>query len=102
MLNSDPYKTRGPGPYQQEASNQWTPILELSLSIVGSTIDLKDRHRLYSGVTVSGIRYDHELRDISDWGGQVISKIERVSEFTIVTTTADIRITPEAEWRHHG
>lgn len=81
---------------------KWKPIEDMRLGIVGSTIDLKDRHRLYSGVIVSGIHYNHELRDISDWGGQVISKIERVSEFTIVTTTADIRITPEAKWRHHG
>lgn len=101
MLNSDPYKTRGPGPYQSGASNSWAPIRVLPLSIVGSTIDLKDRRRLYTGVTVAGIHYEHEVQEVNGFGGEVISTIERVSEFTIVTTTADIRITPEAEWRHH-
>lgn len=81
--------------------NPWRPIEDMRLSDMGATVDLKDRKRLYSGVTVAGIHYEREVVTIRSFAAEPVARLEQVSELRIVTTTADIRLTTETEWRHH-
>lgn len=102
MLNNDPYNIRRPNPHRSEESNPWRPIEDMRLSDIGSTIDLIDRKRLYSGVTVAGIHYEREAETMRIFNAEPIEQLGQVCELRLVTTTADIRLTTSAEWRHHG
>lgn len=83
--------------------NPWLPINTMPLSTVGTEVDVRDQKRLYSGVLVSGIRYEHDVieeRQMLATGP--LWRIGPIDDFTIAHTTGTIRATLAAEWRPHA
>ncbi|WCE39133.1 hypothetical protein PGC08_14155 [Brevibacterium sp. BDJS002] len=82
--------------------NPWLPIDTMPLSTVGASVDVQDKKRLYSGVTVSGIRYERDVLVEKEWGGEERTYMGDIDIFTVTLTTGSIHLTPHAEWRPHA
>lgn len=82
--------------------NPWLPIDTMPLSTVGTSADVQDKQRLYSGITVSGIRYERDVLIEKEWGGEERTYMGDIADFTITHTAGSIHLTPAAEWRPHA
>lgn len=82
--------------------NPWLPIDTMPLSTVGTNIDVQDKKRHYSGVTVAGIRYERDVLVEKQWGGEERTYMGDIDIFTFTLTTGSIHLTPNAEWRPHA
>lgn len=82
--------------------NPWLPIDTMPLSTIGTSVDVQDKQRLYSGVTVSGIRYERDVLVEKEWGGEERTYMGDIDIFTVTLTTGSIHLTPHAEWRPHA
>ena len=80
--------------------NPWLPIDTMPLSTVGTEVDIKDKQRLYSGITVSGIRYERDVLTVTEWGEQR-TWMDDSYEFSVTHTQGAIYPTTDAEWRPH-
>lgn len=78
----------------------WKPISTMPLGAVGAEVDILDERRLYSGVTVTGLRLEHETVTERTWDGES-THLGRVDEFTLTHFSGTIHLTPHAQWRPH-
>ncbi|MCT2182852.1 hypothetical protein M3G00_07870 [Brevibacterium casei] len=67
--------------------NPWLPIDTMPLSTVGTEVDLIDKRRLYSKITVERVLSDR-------WGGIGI-------RYTKASRFGDAAPSPNAKWRPH-
>lgn len=81
--------------------NPWLPIDTMPLSTVGTEVDIMDRRRLYSGVTVSGLRFERDILVSRQMNGHEDIDLGAVDEFTLTHTNGTIRLTLKAQWRPH-
>ena len=81
--------------------NPWLPIDTMPLSTVGTEVDVMDRRRLYSGVTVSGLHFDRGVIVSRQMDGRESVDIGAIEDFTLNHTNGTIRLTLKAQWRPH-
>ena len=79
----------------------WKPLKEMPIGIIGQAIDLAYKGRMYTNVTPTGIRIEHEVIVEGFLTGPDHEALGRLSEKQITTFGGELAVDYTAEWRLH-
>lgn len=81
--------------------DDWKPLKEMPLGIIGQAIDLAYKGRMYTNITPTGIRIEHEVVVEGFLTGPDHGALGRLSEKQITTFGGELDVDYTAEWRLH-
>ena len=81
--------------------DDWKPLKEMPIGIIGQAIDLAYKGRMYTNITPTGIRLEHEVVVEGFLAGPDSEELGRLSEKQITTFGGEFEVDYTAEWRHH-